>query len=64
MSLEVERQQAMEWHGVGPEGLEDYLESIGVNPEIVTPLGNAMTSQAVELDLDAEFEAHCVDFGD
>ncbi len=68
MSFEQDRHQAMELYGLGPDDLEDFLADEEARPTV--PLngarhpGRTATSQVVELDLDAELEAHCVDFGD
>ena len=69
MSLEQDRQQAMELYGLRSYyELDDYLAGEEARPAVPlngeSDFGRTATGQAVELDLDAEFEAHCVDFGD
>jgi hypothetical protein len=58
------RAGAMEHYGVGPYELDELLEE-GQMPSTTAPqMGRIAANQTAELDLDAEFEAHCVDFGD
>lgn len=64
MSLEDDRYQAMEFYGLDSVKLEDYLATVEEQPAAKEALGPVAAAQVAKIDLDAEYEAHCVPNGD
>lgn len=59
------RVSAMDHYGVGPDEIDKVLED-GQRPSVMTlqGMGNVAAKQTAKLDLDTEYEAHCVPNGD
>lgn len=55
----------MDHYGVGPDEIDKVLED-GQRPSVMTlqGMGNVAAKQTAKLDLDTEYEAHCVPNGD